>query len=178
VVLHEISHGLGPAYSRTGGAQKDIREAIGPVYGALEEAKADIVGLYGLKWLVDHGALPKDSLNGAYASYVAGVFRTVRYGTAEAHGRAEMMEFNYLTSQNAITRAGGKYVIDYARMPIAIQQLAKELLEIEATGNRSRAEQWLARYDQMPADVTAALKTTGSVPVDIDPVFPFPENIR
>ncbi len=96
VVLHEISHGLGPAYSRVNGKQVPITEAIGPVYSALEEAKADVVGMYGLAWLMDHGALPKSRAQEYYASYVAGIFRSVRYGVAEAHGRAEMMEFNYL----------------------------------------------------------------------------------
>ncbi len=173
VVLHEISHGLGPAYSNVGGKDLDIREAIGPVYGALEEAKADVTGMFGLHWLMDHGALPKDRAEEYYASYVAGIFRTVRYGTAEAHGRAEMMEFNYLLEQRAVVRSAGKYSVDYARMPAAIAQLAKELLEIEATGARARAEAWFDRYDKMPADLADALKAAKDVPVDIEPVFSF-----
>ena len=95
-IMHEIAHGLGPAYSRTAAGKVAIREAIGPAYSGLEEAKADVVGMFGLKWLVDHGVLPKDKLEEYYASYVAGIFRTVRFGTGEAHGQAEMMEFNYL----------------------------------------------------------------------------------
>src|SRR5205814_2740158 len=89
-VMHEISHGLGPAFSRQSGKQVDIREAIGPAYSGLEEAKADVVGMFGLKWLVDHNALAKDRLEEYYASYAAGIFRTLRFGTGEAHGRAEM----------------------------------------------------------------------------------------
>ena len=178
-LMHEISHGLGPAYARSGGKQADIREAIGPVYSGLEEAKADVVGMFGLKWLVDRGALPKDRLEEYYASYVAGIFRTVRFGTGEAHGRAEMMEFNYLAARNAIARdAGGKYAIDYSRMPQALASLAKELLEIEATADRPRAERWFAKYDVMPAELRAALARASDVPVDIDPVFGFAEPIR
>lgn len=176
VILHEISHGLGPAFARQSGKQIDIREAIGPVYSGLEEAKADVVGMFGLKWLIDRGALPKDRLEEYYASYVAGIFRTLRFGTGEAHGRAEMMEFNYLSQEKAIVReASGRYAVDYARMPTAIAQLAKELLEIEATGDRARAENWFKRYDVMPAQLKAALDTTKDVPVDVDPVFSFPE---
>ncbi len=177
VLLHEISHGLGPAFARQSGKQIDIREAIGPVFSGLEEAKADVVGMFGLKWLVDRGALPKDRLDEYYASYVAGIFRTLRFGTAEAHGRAEMMEFNYLLQEKAIVRdtANGRYGIDYARIPIALAQLAKELLEIEATGDRARAENWFKRYDMMPADLKSALETTRDVPVDIDPIWSFPE---
>src|SRR6202167_6197360 len=139
-VMHEMSHGLGPAFARTSAGRVDIREAIGPVYSALEEAKADVVGMFGLQWLVDHDALPKNKLEEYYASYVAGIFRTVRFGVAEAHGQAEMMEFNYLSERAAITRqSSGRYAIDYERMPGALNDLAKELLEIEATGDRARA---------------------------------------
>ena len=103
--------------------------------------------MFGLKWLVDHGALPKERLEEYYASYVAGIFRTVRFGTGEAHGRAEMMEFNYLVraGRDHARAAQGRYAIDYAKMPDAIARLAKELLEIEATGDRARAEAWFKR---------------------------------
>src|SRR5207253_4350029 len=141
-LLHEISHGLGPGFARRDGKQVDIREAIGPTFSGLEESKADIVGMFGLRWLVDRGVLPKERLEEYYSSYVAGIFRTVRFGTGEAHGRAEMMEFNYLLSQAAIVDAGGRYKIDYAKLPAAIDRLAKELLEQEATGDRLRAEAW------------------------------------
>ncbi len=172
-VMHEICHGLGPAYSRVNGKQVDIREALGPVYSGLEEAKADVTGMFGLKWLIDKGALPKDRLQEYYASYLAGIFRTLRYGTGEAHGRAEMMEFNYLLEQKAIGNSDGKYTIDYDRIPVVLAQLAKELLTMEATGDRTRAENWFKRYDQMSPSLTAALKAAKAVPVDVDPVFQF-----
>jgi hypothetical protein len=175
VILHEISHGLGPSYARQGGQRVEIRQAIGPVYSALEEAKADVTGMFGLKWLVDHHALPEQRLGEYYASYVGGVFRTVRYGTAEAHGRAEMMEFNFLSQEKAITRdaSTGRYAIDEARIPEALARLAKELLEIEARGDRARAEAWFKRYDRMPAELQSALRAADDVPVDIDPIFSF-----
>lgn len=179
-LMHEISHGLGPAYARQNGKQVDVREAIGPIYSALEEAKADVVGLYGLKWLIDHDAFPKDRLGECYASYVAGYFRTLRFGTAEAHGLAEIMEFNYLSERKAITRnaATGHYTIDYDRMSHGIADLAKELLEIEATGDAMRAENWFARYRTIPPELQAALAKITDVPVDIDPVFEFKEEVQ
>jgi hypothetical protein len=173
VVLHEISHGLGPAYSRVNGKQVPITEAMGPVYSALEEAKADVVGMYGLDWLMDHGALPKNRAEEYYSSYVAGIFRSVRYGVAEAHGRAEMMEFNYLVEQKAVNRVAGKYAVDFARMPGAIASLSKELLTIEATGDRQRAEAWFNRYDKMPAELSEAMKAASKLPVDVEPIFAF-----
>lgn len=194
-LMHEIAHGLGPRFVRirmesgiirSDGTRtvtqrtvdRDIREAIGPIFSALEEAKADVVGMVGLRWLIDRGAMPKDRLPEYYASYLAGMFRTIRFGTAEAHGQAELMEFNYLSERGAITRVSGRYRFESSRMPEALDALAKELLEIEATGDRGRAERWFAKYRDMPPELSAALKQATSVPVDVDPVFSFPEPIR
>jgi hypothetical protein len=177
-ILHEISHGLGPAYSRVNGRQVPVTEAIGPVYSALEEAKADVVGMFGLQWLVENGALPASDLPGFYASYLAGNMRTMRYGVAEAHGRAEMMEFNYLCEQKAYTRTGDRWSIDAERMKPAIESLARELLETEATGDRARAEKWFATYDKMPPEVAHALDQVHDVPVDIEPQFSWPIQVH
>jgi hypothetical protein len=199
-MMHEISHELGPAYARTNpqaatagapaaggnknasaGGRVQINEAIGPAYSALEEAKADVVGMFGLDWLIEHGALPREKRAEYYASYIGGIFRTVRFGVAEAHGRAEMMEFNYLAAQGVITppsAGAGRYAIAMDRVPAAIAALAKELLEMEATGDRRRVETWFAKYDHMPPDLAKTLASQSDVPVDIDPVFSFPEPIR
>jgi hypothetical protein len=147
------------------------------MYSGLEEAKADIVGLYGLKWLVDRGDLPKEKLNGYYASEVAGIFRTVRFGVAEAHGRAEIMEFNFFTERGAIAHdpATGRYAINFGRMPETVAALAKELLEQEATGDRARVEAWFSKYGTVPPDLAKALEAASGIPVDIDPISSFPE---
>jgi hypothetical protein len=179
-IMHEITHGLGPAFARTTAGKMSIREAVGPIYGGLEEAKADVAGMFGLKWLVDHDALPKEKLEEFYASYVGGMFRTVRFGVAEAHGQAEMMEFNYLSSRGAVQRdSSGRYVIDYGKMPDAVTDLARELLEIEATGDRQRAENWFQKYGAMPEELRVALKKkTSDIPVDVDPVFSFKRVVK
>ena len=177
-LMHEICHGLGPAFSRVNGKEADIRATIGPAFSGLEEAKADVVGMHALKWLVDRDALPKARLEEYYASYVAGIFRTTRFGTGEAHGRAEMMEFNYLSEQGAITNVSGRYHVNYAKMPAALAALAKELLEQEATGNRARTEAWFGKYDKMPAALTAVLASAKDVPIDVDPIFSFAEPVR
>ncbi len=178
-IMHEICHGLGPAFARTSAGKVSIREAIGHQFSGLEEAKADVCGMFSLKWLVDHGALPKEKLQEFYASYVGGIFRTVRFGTAEAHGQAEMMEFNYLSERGAIRRnANGRYAIDFDRMPGALADLAQELLEIEATGDRARAENWFKKFGQMPEELKTALKAASDVPVDVDPVFEFEGRVQ
>ena len=177
-VLHEIAHDLGAEFSKPQGGpnegkQLPITEAMGPVFSGLEEAKADVVGMYGLAWLMSHGAVPAARQEEFYSSYVAGIFRTLRFGTGEAHGRAEMMEFNYLLEQHALAEEGGRYVIDYKRIPVVLAALAKNLLEMEATGDRARAEAWMTKYDRMPAALITALAATTDVPVDVYPVYSF-----
>jgi hypothetical protein len=174
-IMHEISHGLGPAFAHTAQGKVQINEAIGSSYSALEESKADVVGEFCYGWLIDHGVLPKERRNVTYASYVAGIFRTVRFGVAEAHGAGEIMQFNYYTEQGAIRRdsASGLYVIDFEKMPVAIASLAKELLEQEATGDRARTDAWFKKYGGMPPELSALLAKTSDIPVDIDPEFDF-----
>jgi hypothetical protein len=174
-IMHEISHGLGPAYAHTAQGKVQINEAIGSSYSALEESKADVVGEFCYGWLIDHGVLPKERRNITYASYVAGIFRTVRFGVAEAHGAGEIMQFNYYVEQGAITRdaATGLYAIDFEKMPAANASLAKELLEQEATGDRARTDAWFKKYGTMPAELSALLAKTSDIPVDIDPEFDF-----
>ena len=179
-IMHEICHALGPDFTHNAAGEKvSIREAIGPIYGGLEEAKADVVGMFALKWLVDHGVLPKEKLQEFYASYVAANFRTLRFGAVEAHGQAEMMEFNYYVEHGAVRRLdSGKYVVDYQKMPAQIEALAKELLQIEGTGDRARAEAWFKKYDVIPAELQASLAKGKSVPVDLDPIFSFPREVK
>ena len=178
-ILHEISHGLGPPFAHIAGKQIDIREAIGPTYSGLEEAKADVTGIYLAKWLIDQKLLPASDLHIIYASYVAGLFRTLRFGTGEAHGRAEMMEFNYLLEKRAIVQhADGRYAVDFAVMPNAIATLCTKLLMFEAQGDRAGAEAWFARYDVMPASLTRSLQATKDIPVDIAPHFELSKGVR
>jgi len=180
VILHEISHGLGPAFAHTAAGKIGVGAAIGPQYSSLEESKADVTSMHDVKWLVDHGVIPKEKLNGIYASYLAETFRTIRFGIAEAHGQGSMMQLSYLTEQGAIRRnpSTGRYEVDFAKFPAAIESLDKELLEQEATGDRARAEAWFKKYAVMPPELAAALAKCSDVPVDVDPEFDFHPTLR
>jgi hypothetical protein len=210
VILHEISHDLGPTSALVGGKRVPIHESLGPIYSALEEAKADVTGMFALRWLIQHDVLPREREPEFDASYFAGLLRSVRFGTAEAHGRAQLMEFNYLVEKGAIlphaatlsrgtarSRSGvccrvpasarGRsgvcccvpvtasarvvFALDYAKFSAAIESLNQELLEMEATGDRARAEQWFARYGSMSPALASALESAKDVPVDIFPKF-------
>ena len=181
VVMHEISHGLGPSFARTPAGRRPIDEAIGPIAAALEEAKADVTGLFGIELMAERGAFPAKRMGEVYTSYLAGVLRSVRFGVSEPHARAAMAEFNFLMEKGAIRKESGAkpvWVVDEARMPAAIVALTKELLEIEAKGNRARAEQWFATHDKMPADLEQRLRTVTEVPVDIYPVYSFSAGVQ
>jgi len=125
---------------------------------------------------MDHGYLPPSERSGYYVSYVADMFRTARFGVTEAHGMAEMMEFNYLSEKGALQRdlANGKYTVDYSRMAPSINDLLKELLEQEASGDRARAEAWFAKYDVVAPELKGLLDKQNDIPVDIAPEFSFP----
>ena len=176
VVMHEIAHGLGPAFARRDGKQVPINEAIGPAYAALEEAKADVAGMFGLEWLMQRGAIPAGRRDEYYASYLAGIFRSVRFGAAEPHSKAELMEFNYLMQQGAVRYANGRYTIEFGKAPAALASLAKELLETEAAGDRQRAESWFAKYGAVAPELKRTLAATSAIPVDFVPVFSFPDD--
>jgi hypothetical protein len=179
VIMHEISHGLGPAYAHIDGKQVMTNEAIGPAYGGLEESKADVTGMFLIRWMADQKLIPESELNAIYASYLAGVFRSLRFGTAEAHGRAQMMEFNYLLEQKALSQgADGRYTIDYAAMPGAIASLAEKLLQFEAKGDRAGVEAWFTKYDVMPPALTQALESTKDIPIDVTPQFELANEVR
>ncbi|HVA16083.1 MAG TPA: Zn-dependent hydrolase, partial [Candidatus Dormibacteraeota bacterium] len=180
VVLHEISHGLGPSFVQNSANKVHIGEAIGAEYSALEEAKADVVGMRCVYWLAQHGVISKDRLDGIYASYLGETFRTIRFGIAEAHGKGSMMEVNYLTEQGAIRRdpSSGLYEADFAKMPAAFDSLSKKLLELEATGDRAGTEAWFEKYAVMPPDLAASLAKCSDVPVDVDPTFDFTPPLR
>ena len=131
------------------------------------------------KWLVDRKILPDSTLNKIYGSYVGDMFRTLRFGAGEAHGRAELMEFNYLLEQGAIRQgADGRYAVDYTAMPGAIASLAQRLLTFEAEGDRAGVEAWYAKYDVMPGSLTKALESTKDIPVEIAPEFELSGGMR
>ncbi len=136
--------------------------------------------MFCLKWLADHGAIAKEQLEEDYISYLAGNFRTIRFGIAEPHGRGEMMEFNYMIERGAVTRdaASGRYAVALEKMPDTIKALAKELLEQEATGDRARTEAWFAKYAVLPDHLKQALSRVSDIPVDIQPKYSFQEEIR
>jgi hypothetical protein len=133
VMFHEVAHGLG-VKNLVSDASKTVREALGPDYSAIEECKADVLGLYMVTKLVEKGEL-SGKLDDYYVTFVASVFRSVRFGASSAHGKANMITFNTLLNKGAITKGPKGYSINVNEMKNVIGALAAELLVLQGDGN-------------------------------------------
>ncbi len=180
VLMHEVSHGLGPGIiARPDGTKTTVNAALRETYSAVEECKADVVGLFATLWLIERGVFPRDLLPRTMATYLAGIFRSVRFGIDEAHGRANIVAFNFLRRAGAFTydASRGRFGVDGARFAPAIRDLARALLTLEAEGDADGARRFLAEYGGMPDEVARALQRVRHVPVDIRPRYPLGEEL-
>ncbi len=178
ILTHELMHGLGPHNISVGGQETTVRKQLKELHSAIEEAKADITALWALQYLIDKGAVDKRMERTLYTTYLASAFRSVRFGTSEAHGKGMALQFNYLTDEGAIKVNGSKgtFSIDHSRIKEAVRKLTHDLLTIEAEGSYDKAKAMLDKYGVIRPAMKNALDRLGSVPVDIEPVFPLGQN--
>jgi hypothetical protein len=179
IVAHELMHGLGPHNIRVDGKDTTVRLQLKELYSAIEEAKADITGLFALQYLIDKGAMDRQMERSMYTTYLASAFRSVRFGLTEAHGKGTALQFNYLADEGAIKydEAKGTFSIDPARVKGAVRKLTHDLLTLEAEGSYDTARAMLAKYGTLRPQMKKALDGLGSVPVDIEPRFPLAEKV-
>jgi hypothetical protein len=174
-LLHEISHGMGPGKIKLAdGSETTVNLALKDTYPALEEAKADVLGVLNALWLAGRGFFPeKDRGSSMLTTFLAGFFRSVRFGVHEAHGQANLVIFNYLTEKGAYVHdpAAGRWRVDEAKAPDAFRALAGELLLIQAKGDYTGAKAFLSKYGAVSAEVTAALEGLKDIPVDLHPIY-------
>jgi hypothetical protein len=170
VVMHELAHGLGPRAVH--GTDTASSVALGPSYSAIEEAKADVVGVLSLAELADRGIYTQEFLREVYATAVASLFRCVRFGIGEAHGKGCAVQLRAFLDAGAITVGDdGRFGIDFARIRPAYADLARILMTLEATGDQPGAEKMLAEMGALPPAVEAAIARLEDVPVDIRPRY-------
>ena len=174
ILTHELMHGLGPHNINVGGQATTVRLQLKDLYSAIEEAKADITGLWALQYLIDRGVVDKRMEQTLYTTYLASAFRSVRFGINEAHGRGVAMQFNYLTDEGAIrfNEQAGTFSIDHAKVKEAVRKLTHELLTLEAEGSYDKAKAILDKYALIRPPMKQALDKLMNVPVDIEPIFP------
>jgi hypothetical protein len=173
VLLHEIAHALGPRYAETPGGRVPVNQALTTHYSWIEEAKATVAGLESLSYLIGARITDPALRRDYYASYLGSIFRTIRFGTSEAHGLAALVELNYFLENGGINydAASGRYAIDYETLPGKITELAEVLLTIEATGDFEGAQALQDRYGEVGPELRAALERVVDVPIDPSPVY-------
>jgi hypothetical protein len=172
VLFHELCHGLGPGRITVAGRQTEVRAELKELYAAIEEAKADVLGAFTLEELAAKKVVAPEVTAALPWTYLAGLFRSVRFGATDAHGRGVALQAGYLMGKGAIeVTANGQFRPNLKRFNGAIKELAHDLLMVEAEGSHAKAEAMLKRYGTVPPAMTAILSKLGSVPVDVDPVY-------
>lgn len=170
VMFHEVAHGLGIKNTLDG--RGTVREALREHAGALEEAKADVLGLYMITQLFDRGELQEGELLDHYVTFMAGLFRSVRFGASSAHGRANMVQFNFFAERGAFARDDdGRYRVDLARMQDAVGALANRLLVLQGDGDHAGAGRLLATQGVIGADLQNDLARLERAGIPVDVVF-------
>ncbi len=174
VLMHEVCHGLGPGILHLeNGTETTVAKQLKDTYSTIEECKADVVGMDSYLYLINHGIFPKEQKKSALASYLGGMFRSIRFGINEAHGGGVAIQFNYLMEKGAFsTDANGKLTLNYAKTESAIRDLAAQILLIEAKGDYAGAQQFINNYRKLTPLMTNYLKQLEHLPIDIRPIYP------
>ena len=168
VMFHEVAHGMGIKNTLDG--QGTVRHALKEQYSGIEEAKADILGLYLITKLHEMGEYNNSTLEENYTTFMAGIFRSVRFGASSAHGKANMLTFNFLEKENAFTRnEEGLYAINFENMKVAVAKLGGEILKAQGDGNYEFVKEWIATEGVIKPTLQADLdKVNGmGIPTDI-----------
>jgi hypothetical protein len=171
VMFHEVAHGLGVKH--TINRRGTVRAALKEQAGALEEGKADILGLYMITRLHQQGELPGANLDDNYVTFLAGIFRSVRFGAANAHGRANAAELSYLQERGAFTRdsASGHYRVDFPRMQAAVDSMAGAILRLQGDGDYEGVKRFMAERGAIPESLRAELDRLSGRGIPVDIVF-------
>jgi hypothetical protein len=167
-MFHEVAHGLG--IKNTVNGKGMVREALGEEFSALEEGKADILGLYMVTQLKEQGVLEEGELMDYYVTFLAGIFRSVRFGASSAHGKANMLRFNYFNQQEAFTRdKDGAYSVNMEKMKDAIAGLSAKILKLQGDGDKAGVLALMRKDGTVGEALQIDLDrlTTADIPVDV-----------
>jgi hypothetical protein len=187
ILAHELMHGLGPHQIKVQGRATTPREELKELYSAIEEAKADVTGLFALQYMMDHAremglqkVLPSDEAaqRQLYTTFLASAFRSLRFGLNDAHGKGMAIQFNYLTDKGGFEAAAdGTYSVNFARIKDAVRDLDHDLLTIEAEGDYARAKKLLDEMGIIRPAVQKTLARLKDIPTDIDPIYATAEEL-
>jgi len=173
VLMHELCHALGPLYVDGSNDMIPVNQALKELAAALEEGKADLAGLHSARYFIEQGILPGKMEKEIYVSHLASIFRTIRFGTAEPHGKAAICELNFLRDRGAFRfdPVTNKWSVDFERIGPAISELARLWLTFEATGDYNGVREFFGQWAGTTKDVAQALSGLSHLPVDVEPVY-------
>ena len=172
ILMHELMHGLGPHNITAGERPTTVRQELKETYSTIEEAKADVSGLFALQFLVDRGKLENKYEQTIYTTYLASMFRSIRFGLNEAHGRGVAMQLNYFLDHGGVTVAGdGTFAVNPGRIKQNVVDLTRDIMTLQAVGDYAAAKQMIAQLAVVRPPVQRVLDRLSGVPVDIEPRF-------
>jgi hypothetical protein len=172
ILMHELMHGLGPHNISVGGRATTVRQELRETYSAIEEAKADVSGLFALQFLVDRGKLDKALGQTMYTTYLASMFRSIRFGVNEAHGRGVAMQLNYFLDNGGVSVApDGTFTVNADRIRQNVVDLTRDIMTMQAVGGYDEAKQMIETLAVVRPPVQDVLDRLTDVPVDIEPRF-------
>jgi hypothetical protein len=179
ILMHELMHGLGPHNITVGGRSTTVRQELKETYSAIEEAKADVSGLFALQFLVDRGKLDQALTKTMYTTYLASMFRSIRFGINEAHGRGVAMQLNYFLDNGGVTVASdGTFAVNQERIRQNVTDLTRDIMTLQAVGGYTDATQMIERLAVVRPPVQTVLDRLKDVPVDIEPRFVTAEQLE
>tara|TARA_B100001179_G_scaffold126907_1_gene90909 strand:+ start:69 stop:836 length:768 start_codon:yes stop_codon:yes gene_type:complete len=178
ILMHELMHGLGPSTITVDGRESTVRQELRETYSTIEEAKADISGLWALHQLIDRGEVETSLARSMYSTFLASTFRSIRFGINEAHGRGVAIQLNTFLDTGAVTvDAGGRFAVDYTKIRGAVTELTSELMTIQARGDIRAAETLLKTRGVIRPEVQRVLDRLSGIPIDIEPRYTTAEQL-
>ena len=173
-LFHELAHSLGPGSIMVGGRKTTVDKELKEVGSGFEEAKADVMGAWNILYMMKKGVLPAAERPQIHASYVAGLFRAMRFGVHEAHGKGAAMQYRYLREKGALVwdAQAKRFRIDEAKIDAAIGELVGEIVRRQGDGDYAGTKAFLDKYGHSDAEADQVIATMTHIPVDIRPVYP------
>ncbi|KLI63507.1 dipeptidyl-peptidase 3 family protein [Aurantiacibacter marinus] len=173
-LFHELSHSLGPGSITVDGRTTTVNEELREQYSALEESKADVMGIYNLLYMMERGELPVAEKSELLQTYFAGLFRTMRQGIESAHGKGAAAQYGFLLDYGAFSwdEDAGHFVVDEAKLESGITELLRTELMLQATGDYDGTIAFFERYARLDEHAEAAIAGMDGIPVDIRPIYP------
>ena len=173
-LFHELSHSLGPGTITLDGRRTTVNEELRDLYPALEESKADIAGVWNILFMMSEGEIPATEKDQLWATYFTGIFRAMRFGTEEAHGRGAAAQYGYLKARGAFSYDAStrRYTVDPVRMESGLRDLLHDELMLQANGDYAGTGAFLDRWAVLDEPARATIDAMSDIPVDIQPIYP------